>query len=117
MPAATITEYIDSLSDPLNSVARTLRDHLDAALPTATGQIWHGHPVWMVDSTPIAGFKTYQDYITFMLWRGQAIDSAGALTATGAGEMATLKVARAAEVHGPALRTWLTQANNLAVNA
>jgi hypothetical protein len=113
MTAATIEEYITGLHEPLASVAVTLREHLDASLSESTGQMWHGHPVWMNDGTPVAGFKAYPRYVTFMLWRGQEIDTAGELSPAGSGSMSTLKVSKAAELHGPALRNWLRQASKL----
>jgi hypothetical protein len=113
MAAATIEEYITGLDEPLTAVAVTLKEHLDATLSGSTGQMWHGHPVWMSDGNPIAGFKAYPDYVTFMLWRGQEIDTAGTLSPAGSGSMSTLKVSKAAELHGPDLRRWLSQAANL----
>lgn len=110
----SIDEYIAELDEPLAAVAITLRDHIDRSLPATEGRIWHGHPVWMVGSKPVAGFKAYPNHVTFMLWRGQEVpDETGALQPTGAGGMAVVKVSHAAEVHGPALRHWLERAAEL----
>jgi hypothetical protein len=108
---ATIDDYIDGLDEPLASVARTIRDHLDANLEGAQGQIWHGHPVWLSGKNPVAGFKAYPKYVTLMLWRGQ--DISDALTPAGSDRMATLKISNPAELHGPTLRGWLNKASTL----
>ena len=108
---ATIDDYIAGLEEPLASVARTLRDHLDANLAGTEGHIWHGHPVWMTGKNPVAGFKAYPKYVTLMLWRGQ--DITDDLAPAGSDRMATLKIANAAELHGPTLRQWLNQACRL----
>jgi hypothetical protein len=110
----SIDAYIAELEEPLASVAVTLRDHINSSLSATEGRIWHGHPVWMIGSKPVAGFKAYPRYVTFMLWRGQEIrDDTGALQPAGAGTMAVLKVSYPAEVHGPALRRWLERAAEL----
>ncbi|MET0989355.1 MAG: hypothetical protein ABWY54_01780, partial [Glaciihabitans sp.] len=64
----SIDEYIAELAEPLAAVAVTLRDHIDSSLSETEGRIWHGHPVWMIGSKPVAGFKAYPRYVTFMLW-------------------------------------------------
>jgi hypothetical protein len=114
MAETTIDGYISGLDEQLRAVAITLRDHIDSSLTSTGGRIWHGHPVWMIGSKPVAGFKAYPAYVTFMLWRGQEIDDdTGSLQPSGKGSMATLKVSHAAEVHGPALRHWLERASEL----
>jgi len=114
MAAQTIDEYIAGLNEPLASVAITLREHIDAALPHATGRMWHGHPVWLDEATPIAGFKAYPSYVTFMLWRGQEIDDdSGTLSPAGSATMATLKVDNPAKLMGPRLTAWLKSAGEL----
>ena len=108
---ATVDDYIEGLDEPLASVARTIRDHLDANLAGTQGHIWHGHPVWLAGKTPVAGFKAYPKHVTFMLWRGQDISES--LTPTGSDRMATLKISNPAELHGPTLRNWLHEASKL----
>jgi hypothetical protein len=108
---ATVDDYIESLDEPLSSVARTLRDHMDANLAGAQGQIWHGHPVWLSGKTPLAGFKAYPKYVTLLLWRGQDISEE--LAPAGSDRMATLKISNPAELHGPTLRHWLNEASKL----
>lgn len=112
---ATIDDYIAGLEAPNNIIAEALRAHLDTGLPDAVSQVWHGHPVWMIGNTPIAGFKAYPKYVTLMLWRGQSInDDTETLAPSGSGDMATLKIADTDGFDGEALDDWLRQARELA---
>ncbi|HEV7950234.1 MAG TPA: DUF1801 domain-containing protein [Glaciihabitans sp.] len=116
MPGSTIDKYISGINEPLKSVAITVRDHMDATLQEATGQMWHGHPVWLDNTVPVAGFKAYRDWVTVMFWRGQDIDdSTGLLQSTGSSAMAVVKFSNAADVHGPHLREWLSAVGALKV--
>jgi len=111
----TIDEYIATLGTPIDAIATALRSQLDTGLPDAVGQVWHGHPVWMMGTTPIAGFKAYPNYVTFMLWRGQSInDDTETLAPSGSGDMATLKIADINGFDAEALDDWLRQARELA---
>ena len=68
---STVDEYLESLAEPLRQIGTQLRPLVDAAFPDASGVMWHGHPVWMVGKHPVAGFKAYTSYVTYMIWRGQ----------------------------------------------
>ncbi|PRY70028.1 hypothetical protein B0I08_101150 [Glaciihabitans tibetensis] len=114
MAPSAIDQYISGLEEPLASVAVTLRDHIAAALPDASGDIWQGHPVWKINARPVVGFEAEPEYVIVTFWRGQDIpDSTGSLVPSGTGRIATYRVANPAFVHGPALRTWLQQAAQL----
>ncbi|MCU1406610.1 MAG: hypothetical protein JWQ43_2913 [Glaciihabitans sp.] len=113
MATAPVDDYIANLDEPRLSLARTLRDHLDASLPTATSAIWEGSPVWMINSTPIAGFKADSDRVVLLLWRAEEIDAHGAMAAAKSGKPATLALETPAQLHGPELRKWLSAAKEL----
>ncbi|MEE6263486.1 DUF1801 domain-containing protein [Plantactinospora sonchi] len=84
MPSATqnlqnpVTDYLAGLDDPLRKVGERLRGIVDAALPEATGAMWHGHPTWSLGGKsgqrPVCLLKAYGSYVTFGLWRGQEVD-------------------------------------------
>lgn len=114
MAASTIDEYIDGLDETMGSVSRSLQAHLDAGLPGTTGLMWHGHPVWMREKTPIAGFKAYPKYVTLMFWRGQSIaDESGTLSASGSSEMANVKILSEADIDDTVLDDWLRRLSEL----
>ena len=53
----TVDDYIEALPEPHRGTAARARDVIDGEL--GDGVIWHGHPVWMVGSTPVALLKAY----------------------------------------------------------
>jgi hypothetical protein len=69
----------------------------------------------MIDGKPVAGFKAFPNYVTFMLWRGQSVnDDTDSLAPSGSADMATLKIADTDGFDGEALDDWLRQARELA---
>ncbi len=110
MAASTIDEYRTTVPAPLTGVADTLRDLLEAELAGAEGSVWHGHPVWRIGSTPVAGFKAHRSHVTLMLWRGAEIDDpSGRLERSGSSTMASVKLASTADIDPPTVRSWLGQ--------
>lgn len=110
MAASTIDEYRTTVPASLTSVADTLRDLLDNELAGAEGTVWHGHPVWRIGATPVAGFKAHRSSVTLMLWRGAEIDDpTGRLQRSGSATLATVKLAGTDDIDTPAVRSWLRQ--------
>ncbi|MEV4411346.1 DUF1801 domain-containing protein [Catellatospora sp. NPDC049609] len=112
-----IDEYLAGLDQPLAAVAARMRDVIEAALPTTTGVVYHGHPVWGLGEqpgrNPICLVKAYRSYVTFGLWRGQDVpDPSGRLIA-GARRMASVKLAGLADVDAALFTTWLHAALDL----
>lgn len=108
MPA-TLDEFIAELDTPARETAESLRAILDAALPTAAGQLWHGHPVWLDGKNPIVGFKPFPRWTTFMIWNGSPITDASGRLESGA-RMSTVKLAGAEEIDAALFADWLKQA-------
>lgn len=110
----TVDEYIAAIAQPLGSVAETLRTKFDEGLPGTQAQLWHGHPVWLTDGVPVAGFKAYAKFVTVLLWRGQRIvDATGKLDASGSAEMGSVKLRDADDVDAPLFDDWLRQLREL----
>ncbi|MFC4017222.1 DUF1801 domain-containing protein [Micromonospora sp. GCM10011542] len=107
----SIDDYLAGLAGPLREIGEKLTPVIADALPTATGAMWHGHPVWSLGDRPgrqpVCLIKAYGGYVTFGLWRGQEItDESGRLVA-GARGMAAVKLRSLADID-PALFTgWL----------
>ena len=110
----TIDEYVAAIAEPLGSIAATLRAKFDDGLPGTAAQLWHGHPVWLQDGMPVAGFKAYANFVTLLLWRGQLIaDASGKLDASGAAEMGSVKLREADDVDADLFDDWLRQLREL----
>ncbi|MEV0730655.1 DUF1801 domain-containing protein [Polymorphospora sp. NPDC050346] len=117
MTTAMITDYLTSLDAPLREVGEKLRPVIEAALPDATGAMWHGHPVWGAGDkpgkNPICLVKAYSSYVTFGLWRGQEITDASGRLVAGARQMASVKVRTVDEIDPALFADWLRQARDL----
>jgi hypothetical protein len=110
----TINEYIAAIAEPLGSIAATLRAKFDEGLPGTDATLWHGHPVWLKDGVPVAGFKAYANFVTLLLWQGQRIaDSSGKLDASGSAEMGSVRLRAADDVDPPLFDDWLRQLRGL----
>lgn len=110
----TIDAYLQELPANQQAVAASLTGLLSSHLPDATGQLWHGHPVWLRGKKPIAGFKAFPKYVTLMFWQGQQLqDSSGRLAATGSAQMASLKIASDDQIDDELIVDWISQAAKL----
>ena len=110
----TIDEYVAAPTEPLASVVTLLREKFDLALPETSTELWHGHPVWLDDDLPVAGFKAYPTFVTVLFWRGQAItDDSGRLNASGSAEMSEYKLKSVDDFDSELFDGWLQQVREL----
>jgi hypothetical protein len=105
---ATVGEYVAALPAPLGDVAARARATIDAEL--GDGRMWHGHPVWMVGTTPVALLKAYSSYVTLGLFQGQLISDESGRLEPAARQMASLRLRSLADIDEPLFRGWLRQA-------
>ncbi|WP_129590420.1 DUF1801 domain-containing protein [Cryobacterium aureum] len=109
-----IDEYVAAPAEPLASVVSLLRDTFDLGLPETSTELWHGHPVWLDDELPVAGFKAYPTFVTVLFWRGQAItDNSGKLNASGSAEMSEYKLRGVDDFDSDLFNGWLQQVREL----
>lgn len=110
----TIAAYVEKATGPLADVVTALRAKLDIGLPETSTELWHGHPVWMDDGVPVAGFKAYPTFVTVLFWRGQAIaDDSGKLNASGSAEMAEFKLRGMDDLDEALFDGWIQQVREL----
>ncbi|CAN5387617.1 MAG: hypothetical protein JWP10_1483 [Nocardioidaceae bacterium] len=110
---ASIDEYLETMPDGFAEIGAQLRGLLDAELPAASGQLWHGHPVWMEGKTPVAGFKAYANWVTFMLWDGQKINDFSGRLQPNSRDMASVKLTGLDDIDVPLFTEWLDVAKDL----
>ncbi|MGW0434110.1 DUF1801 domain-containing protein [Micromonospora sp. NPDC003197] len=117
MRATDVTDYLTGLDTPLREIGEQLRSIIDAALPGASGAMWHGHPVWSFGDkpgkNPICLLKAQKSYLTFGLWRGQQVTDASGRLTPGAREMASVKLHTLDEIDPALFTDWLHQAQKL----
>jgi hypothetical protein len=109
----TVDEYLAALDEPLRDVGQRLRRVIDAAIPTATAAVWHGHPVWsrgaVPGRNPVCLLKAYRGYVSFGLWRGQEVADPSGRLEPGARDMAYVKLRTAADIDAALFTHWLTE--------
>ncbi|TFD67100.1 DUF1801 domain-containing protein [Cryobacterium sp. Hb1] len=111
---SNIDEYVAVPAEPLASVVDLLRTTFDLGLPETATELWHGHPVWLDDNVPVAGFKAYPTFVTVLFWRGQAItDDSGKLNASGSAEMSEFKLKSVDDFDSDLFDGWLRQVREL----
>lgn len=72
-------------------------------------RIYHTHPVWLTAGRPVAGFKAYPHYVTFMIWNAAPMtDTSGVLVAGT--RMSSVKIAAQHDLDPAAISNWLAQA-------
>lgn len=55
-------------------ICEQLMTEIDAYLPGAESEVWHGHPVWFLNGNPIVGYSKQKAGIRLMFWSGQDFD-------------------------------------------
>ncbi|MEV4658364.1 DUF1801 domain-containing protein [Micromonospora sp. NPDC049301] len=110
----TIDDYLAALADPLREIGEKLTPVITAALPGATGAMWHGHPVWSLGDRPgqrpVCLVKAYDSYVTFGLWRGREIADGSGRLEPAARAMAVVKLRGVADIDPALFTDWLRAA-------
>jgi hypothetical protein len=114
---AEFREGAPRVSISAGPVRCVIRKATERELP-CTGAVWHGHATWSLGDapgrSPVCLVKGYPSYLTFSFWKGQAIDDpSGRLEATGAQQMAGVKLRSVDDLDAELFTRWLRQAGAL----
>ena len=109
--ADAIAAYNAALSPAHGAVCDQLRTEIDKALPKATSKLWHGHPVWFINDTPVTGYNiTAKKGVSLLFWSGQLFEEA-LLTALGKFKAAQIQYNDVSEIDAKILRRWLKKSS------
>ena len=98
----------------VTELQKAVSDILDGELPEATTKLYHGIPVWCVGDEPTIGVKPAKAHLSVLFFRGQRIaDATGTLVGSGSFEMASVRLASAADIDEDALRGWVRAAKKI----
>lgn len=107
-----IQKYIDDLSENDREIGNRLASEIDNILPSTESKIWHAHPVWFLDSNPIAGFSKLKDSVRLLFWSGQSFDEP-LLKPEGKFKAAEIRYTYSEQVNNEDLRRWLEKAKTI----
>ena len=109
----TIATYTAALAPAHAAVCQQLRSEIDKALPKATSRLWHGHPVWFINETPVTGFNiTAKKGVNLLFWSGQLFDEP-LLIAAGKFKAAQIQYHIVSEIDVKPLRRWLKMCSTI----
>ena len=109
MSPDSISTYISALDPQRAAVCERLRKSIDAALPQATGKLWHAIPVWFIGENVAVGFTARKTGVMLMFWNGQHFDEPE-LVASGSFHMAQIAYEDPAQIDEQKLARWLEKA-------
>ena len=104
--------YNRAQSDADRAICDLLAREIDRALPEAENKIWHRHPVWFLDGSPVAGYSKLKSCIRLLFWSGQSFEEPG-LQDEGSFKAAEARYTDAAQVEVEALQRWLGKARDI----
>lgn len=105
----TIDDYATSLTNAEREMCALLDRHIATALPDAVGKVWHGHPVWFLDTNPVVGYHRQKGGLRVLFWSGQSfVDTR--LTAVGKFKAAGMPVAAVEDFDSHEFEALLQQA-------
>jgi hypothetical protein len=107
-----VAAYSERQLPALRASCELLPALINAALPKATANVWHGSPVWFLDENPVVGYNNATaKTVNLMSWNGQAYDDPG-LEPVGKYRAAQAKFGAAAEIDPKVIPRWLKKAKS-----
>jgi len=105
-------KYNDAQGPNDRAICRVLAEQIDDGLPEAENKIWHGHPVWFLESNPIVGYSKLKDCVRLLFWSGQSF-AEESLKKEGTFKAAEARYTAADQVDTEDLRRWLAKAREI----
>ena len=69
-----ILDYESRLEPSDRNICEALRKEIEKYLPEGTSKVWHGHPVWFLESNPIVGYSKLKSCVQLLFWSGQSFE-------------------------------------------
>jgi uncharacterized protein YdhG (YjbR/CyaY superfamily) len=69
-----ILDYNNSQTTSEKEICDFLAKEISKNLPEAENKIWHGHPVWFLNSNPIVGYSKQKAGWRLMFWSGASFE-------------------------------------------
>lgn len=107
-----ISTYNDKFALNEKSICNRLAQTINDGLPEAESKVWHGHPVWFLDSNPITGYAVRKESVQLLFWSGQSFDEPG-LKPEGSFKAAEVRYTSPEQIDVADLERWLQKAKEI----
>jgi len=108
-----ITAYNNKLSSDDKAICDLLFQEINKHLPEADNKIWHGHPVWFIDSNPIVGYSKEKRGIRLMFWSGASFDEEKLMIRGEKFKDASIFYDNLVEINTKILKRWLGKSEKI----
>ena len=107
-----IKAYNNAQSTEDKKICNLLAEEISNNLPEAENKIWHAHPVWFLEGTPVVVYSKLKDSVRLMFWSGQSFDE-DALQKEGNFKAAEVRYTSADQVNIKYLKRWLKKSKEI----
>ncbi len=108
-----IKSYNNQQTATDKEICDLLANTIDRELLPAESKIWHGHPVWFLESNPIVGYSKQKNGIRFMFWSGADFDEENLSIKGKKFKDASIFYHNATEVKEDELIRWLNKSKEI----
>src|SRR5277367_1308623 len=91
------------------AICAKLQAEIAAALPVASAKIWHGSPVWFIETNAVVGYAVSSKHVRLLFWSGQLFGDR-ILQPVGKFKAAQIQFRDVSELDLKLLRSWLRKA-------
>jgi hypothetical protein len=107
-----ILDYNAAQSSNDRRISELLANEIERGLPSAEGKVWHGGPVWFIESNPVVGYWVRKNRVQLLFWSGQSFDEP-ALKPEGKFKAAEASFTSPEQVDIVDLRRWLEKCRDI----
>lgn len=108
-----IRAYHNTQSENDRKICDLLYEEISRNLPEAENKIWHGHPVWFLDSNPVVGYSKLKECLRLLFWSGASFDEEQLKPGTGKFKDASIRYTDVGQVNRDDLEQWLKKARDI----
>lgn len=108
-----IQSYNNKQTPEDKAICDLLATEINKTLKEAENKIWHAHPVWFLDSNPIAGYSKQKKGIRLMFWSGAGFDEEDLNVKGAKFKDASIFYNNVSEINTKDLKRWLGKARDI----
>ncbi|TXG77718.1 DUF1801 domain-containing protein [Patescibacteria group bacterium] len=116
MKSQTIDEYNQTLAKEFSAIANRLKNLIDTSLLDTENKLWHGHPVWFINSNPIVGYSLQKKGVRLMFWSGADFEEPKLQPGTGKFKDASVFYNSVDEISPNDIKNWCQKAIGIQYN-